>query len=99
MTRPAHHMLVPARSYQSSLIPMTGTEREVVSIEQARAVVINQPFTHDDCVSSSFEDYKANECWICRNSNDKWDLWLSCKHLFCEACSTEMLRRHMPCPL
>jgi len=51
------------------------------------------------CVKSSFKDYERNVCWICMESAEEWDLWLSCRHLFCKTCSSEMLRRCMPCPL
>ena len=27
-----------------------------------------------------------------QKSNDEWDLWLTCRHMFCKNCSTEMLR-------
>eukprot|EP00927_Polykrikos_kofoidii_P058361 TRINITY_DN5283_c1_g1_i2.p1 TRINITY_DN5283_c1_g1~~TRINITY_DN5283_c1_g1_i2.p1 ORF type:complete len:596 (+),score=46.27 TRINITY_DN5283_c1_g1_i2:160-1788(+) len=53
----------------------------------------------DRCVESSFSDYIDNKCWICMDSRGEWDLWLSCKHMFCRVCSTEMLQRRMPCPL
>lgn len=48
---------------------------------------------------SSYDDYKKNVCWICQSSNDNWDMWMSCRHMFCESCSTQMLKRRMPCPL
>lgn len=47
----------------------------------------------------NMEDYEKNECWICQNQSENWDLWMSCRHAFCEGCSGEMLRRRMPCPL
>lgn len=47
----------------------------------------------------NFEDYEKNECWICQNPAEHWDIWLACRHTFCERCSSEMLRRQMPCPL
>jgi len=54
----------------------------------------------DGIVASSFEDYSNNSCWICQNiTHEKWDLWTSCRNMFCKECSTEMLRRQMPCPL
>jgi hypothetical protein len=40
-----------------------------------------------------------NTCWICREESDEWDLWVSCHHLFCSRCSSQMLIRRMPCPL
>ena len=59
-----------------------------------------QCFTDQDrCVPSSFEDYKENHCWICQSANEEWDLWETCRHMFCKRCSEEMLRRRMPCPL
>lgn len=47
----------------------------------------------------NFEDYESKTCWICQNPADRWDLWISCRHVFCERCSSEMLKRSMPCPL
>lgn len=47
----------------------------------------------------NFDDYEANRCWICQEPAESWDLWVSCRHGFCETCSGEMLRRRMPCPL
>lgn len=77
-----------------------GSEQEIVTIGRARAIKINRSFDESDgCVPSSFEDYLDNKCWICMSSNVEWDLWLSCHHLFCSACSTVMLQRSMPCPL
>eukprot|EP00929_Paragymnodinium_shiwhaense_P105433 TRINITY_DN70452_c0_g1_i1.p1 TRINITY_DN70452_c0_g1~~TRINITY_DN70452_c0_g1_i1.p1 ORF type:complete len:1359 (+),score=246.84 TRINITY_DN70452_c0_g1_i1:139-4215(+) len=78
-----------------------GQRRACIPVGRAKALPVDRPFdiTSDQCVSSSFDDYKANQCWICRESNPSWDLWLSCRHLFCSDCSTQMLRRRMPCPL
>jgi len=53
----------------------------------------------DNLVPSSFEDYQNNHCWICQDGHEEWDLWIQCGHLFCSKCSTEMLKRRMPCPL
>merc|ERR1712187_598125 len=53
----------------------------------------------DNLISSSIEDYQNNVCAICHHDNEKWDLWSSCHHLFCQDCSSEMLSRGMPCPL
>lgn len=53
----------------------------------------------DALVPSSAEDYAADCCWICRDGSDTWDLWTNCRHVFCAACSSEMLMRRMPCPL
>lgn len=55
-------------------------------------------FTVDDRIFN-FEDYHSNRCWICQDSSPSWDLWVSCRHSFCQRCSSEMLRRRMPCPL
>jgi len=72
-------------------------------IGPAHAVICRRPFNlqEDRCVESSFHDYEANRCWICQEdpSCDNWDLWLSCRHLYCSNCSTRMLQRRMPCPL
>lgn len=78
----------------------TGMEK-VIRIGSAQASVISRPFDEEDdrCFPSSFEDYAQNKCWICQEPRSQWDLWLSCRHLFCRDCSTQMLRRGMPCPL
>lgn len=80
-----------------------GVRRRVLAVGQAHAVCVERGFDVrlDECVESSYEDYKNNECWICRGENqaDEWDMWTSCHHMFCKCCSTEMLRRRMPCPL
>lgn len=74
--------------------------RQVTTIGNARVVHVDRSFTaEDNCVESSFEDYGKNECWICTSDNTEWDVWLSCRHMFCKDCSSEMLRRRMPCPL
>jgi len=79
----------------------SGLRRPVKVLGRARLVLVDRPFTmdEDNCIESSFEDYAKNECWICTGSNPEWDMWMSCHHLFCKGCSTEMLRRSMPCPL
>jgi len=73
----------------------------VVRIGNSRVQCIDRPFEkeRDGCFESSFEDYQSRKCWICQDSNDQWDLWVSCRHLFCSRCSTQMLQRRMPCPL
>jgi len=53
----------------------------------------------DNLLASSFEAYRNNICVICQQGNEKWDLWSSCRHLFCQDCSSEMLGRGMSCPL
>lgn len=55
----------------------------------------------DRCVQSSFEDYMNNNCWICQSKDETaaWDLWLTCRHMYCQHCSEKMLKRRMPCPL
>eukprot|EP00439_Symbiodinium_sp_Y106_P078129 s3_g16.t4 len=75
--------------------------KQVLQIGLARAVILGRHFDklHDRCVQSSFEDYAENSCWICREHRGEWDLWLSCHHLFCSSCSSQMLIRRMPCPL
>eukprot|EP00929_Paragymnodinium_shiwhaense_P018749 TRINITY_DN13000_c0_g2_i2.p1 TRINITY_DN13000_c0_g2~~TRINITY_DN13000_c0_g2_i2.p1 ORF type:complete len:554 (+),score=98.23 TRINITY_DN13000_c0_g2_i2:151-1812(+) len=72
-----------------------------VKIGNAHAILAGREFDQqaDRCVTSSFEDYSKNECWICTSACDEWDLWLQCRHLYCMRCSSEMLRRRMPCPL
>mmetsp|Transcript_61245 Transcript_61245/g.145791 ORF Transcript_61245/g.145791 Transcript_61245/m.145791 type:complete len:628 (+) Transcript_61245:87-1970(+) len=74
---------------------------KVIRISHARVHFIDREFDQelDQCFQSSFEDYKKNICWICQSENDQWDMWTSCHHLFCQDCSTTMLKRRMPCPL
>lgn len=76
-------------------------EGSPVRIGNTQVVPVNRTFSEsqDSPVGSSWEDYKSNKCWICQDSRAEWDMWLSCHHLFCEKCSTEMLKRRMPCPL
>merc|ERR1719335_378249 len=77
-----------------------GGTRRVTIISAARAVHVDRQFgPEDNCPESSFQDYMDNKCWICCSERDEWDLWMSCRHLFCKECSTEMLHRQMPCPL
>lgn len=75
----------------------------MLTLGRAKCYLQKEPFSLqiDRCVPSSFDDYQKNVCWICqdRSEMDSWDLWLSCRHLFCSRCSEEMLRRRMPCPL
>ncbi|CAE7481668.1 TBC2 [Symbiodinium microadriaticum] len=75
--------------------------KQVLRIGLARAVIPGRHFDkfHDRCVQSSYEDYAENSCWICREQREEWDLWLSCHHIFCSSCSSQMLIRRMPCPL
>mmetsp|Transcript_45603 Transcript_45603/g.131539 ORF Transcript_45603/g.131539 Transcript_45603/m.131539 type:complete len:600 (+) Transcript_45603:113-1912(+) len=78
-----------------------GETRPTLRIGRAHAITAGRPFDKvgDACVHSSFEDYVSNTCWICQDSNEEWDLWLSCRHLFCKRCSSRMLQLGMPCPL
>ena len=81
-----------------------GTRREIVSIgRNGYAILIDRPFDQvdDAIVESSFDDYEQGKCWICQidKGHQEFDLWLGCHHIFCSRCSTEMLRRNMPCPL
>jgi len=55
--------------------------------------------SQDRCVPSSFQDYQQGSCWICRDTHSEWDMWITCRHMFCARCSTEMLQRLMPCPM
>jgi len=60
------------------------------------------PFTveHDNCQSSTFEDYKERKCWICcDDTRDTFHMWVQCGHIFCSMCSDAMMQRSMPCPL
>jgi len=70
-------------------------------VGHSHGILIGRQFEKvaDRCVDSSFEDYTNNTCWICYGSNRQWDLWLSCRHLFCADCSAKMLVLLMPCPL
>jgi len=81
--------------------PVQRTTESTTVIGGARVMLVDRSFDlrADRCAQSSFEDYAKNECWICRQSCDEWDQWLSCHHLFCRSCSSEMLNRRMPCPL
>lgn len=79
-----------------------GEARDVIAIgRSSKAVLIRRQFDkdRDECFSSSYDDYKEGVCWICQDRHDEWDMWLSCRHLFCSRCSTQMLSRRMPCPL
>lgn len=80
-----------------------GVSAETSSLRIGHATVqhIHRTFGDGDrCVPSSFEDYKNNKCWICQQEDETdWDLWLTCKHMYCQHCSEKMLRRRMPCPL
>jgi hypothetical protein len=54
----------------------------------------------DNIQPNSYEDYTANNCWICRDtSTASWQKWIGCGHAFCSVCSDKMLKRKMPCPL
>lgn len=87
----------------------TGSRARQQRIGGNTVTYINRPFTieEDSCVQSSFDDYENDACWICQTptrglqgqQGDEWDMWLSCHHLFCKNCSTQMLNRRMPCPL
>jgi len=91
---------VPAHTPQQNEAP--NTQRLTQSFPGVHIIDIEKPFSKEDkrIVASSFEDYVRNECWICqRASVARWDLWLQCGHMFCESCSSEMLRRDMPCAL
>lgn len=86
------------------LLEVDGKMRTVEPIGRfAQAIYIDRPFVEDGdgCVPSSFQDYSENRCWICQDCTPQghFDMWLSCHHIFCSKCSTEMLRRRMPCPL
>jgi len=85
------------------LVQADGELRPVIAVgKNNHAIIINRPFdkVKDACVESSFNDYAENKCWICQDdTNCEFDLWLNCHHIFCSRCSSEMLRRSMPCPL
>ncbi|CAJ1437100.1 unnamed protein product, partial [Effrenium voratum] len=87
---------------QMSLV-QDGELRPVMPLgRNSHAILINRPFDKvgDSCVESSYNDYAKNQCWICQDdTRTEFDLWLGCHHIFCSKCSTEMLKRHMPCPL
>jgi len=70
-------------------------------IGAAHVKVISRPFDleRDRCFESSFDDYCHNLCWICQQGNAQYDMWMSCRHIFCASCSATMLERGMPCPL
>lgn len=92
----------------NSQIPLL--RQKVQELDGKTLVNIDRPFDvgPDRIVESCFEDYKSNECWICCGCNvgrpdlspsKQWHLWMTCGHMFCAQCSTEMIRRRMPCPL
>ncbi|CAK0874145.1 unnamed protein product [Prorocentrum cordatum] len=72
-------------------IGMTNVERRQDPFDQRR----------DRCPESSFRSYLDGECWICTAAGEasQWDMWVSCRHMFCSGCSSEMMQRRMPCPL
>jgi len=94
-------LLADQRSTTTDSDSLTGGLARVIRFGVARVFTVDRTFDleEDRCVPSSYEDYLNNTCWICQDSNDEWDLWLSCRHLFCKKCSSEMLHRRMPCPL
>lgn len=101
---PARHLVTNAPTQ-----PLLQASRTCIA-SGTRFIQTDRPFDkeHDRIVSSSFDDYQKNECWICCGANERvapdsennqWHLWTQCGHLFCAQCSNEMLRRKMPCPL
>lgn len=87
--------------HQSSITPGEPRIETIGGSRHCHAVYVGRKFDmeEDRAWESSFDDYTANKCWICQDRNDEWDLWISCRHMFCKDCSTKMLRRRMPCPL
>lgn len=57
-----------------------------------------QSFTPEDGIYN-WDAYASNECWICYGNCNTWDLWVSCRHVYCSTCSERMMYRLMPCPL
>lgn len=97
-TRAESAAFAEANASQGGSLDAAG--RQIIPVGRAYAVCIDRPFDASDrCVPSSFEDYLDDRCWICCEKGSEWDLWLSCRHLFCKRCSMEMLKRRMPCPL
>ena len=98
-TRPSRTSDDTTHEEENALMKCPGTVIRVG--RHAVAFAIGRSFAEekDRCFPSSFEDYKKNICWICARGNPEWDLWVSCRHLFCKDCSREMLERNMPCPL
>jgi len=94
-------LLRDTRIYSDSSTESVVGGSRVLRVGLARALIVERSFDleEDRCVPSSFEDYSNNICWICQSGNDEWDLWMSCRHVFCRDCSTQMLHRRMPCPL
>jgi len=76
-------------------------EADIHRVGGVRVADVQRVFTmeKDGCFESNYDIYKKNKCWICQDGRDKWDMWLTCKHLYCEKCSDQMMRRGMPCPL
>jgi len=96
--QPSGHAHIPQAERN---VIIRGQHRRVQRIGGTQVIEVDRCFSieEDRCIPSSFEDYTSNACWICQDSGSKWDMWMSCRHLFCEKCSTEMQRRRMPCPL
>mmetsp|Transcript_115300 Transcript_115300/g.333079 ORF Transcript_115300/g.333079 Transcript_115300/m.333079 type:complete len:531 (-) Transcript_115300:101-1693(-) len=98
------HTNVQWREEVSSLLARDRNARyPSSSIRGVQILTHRDEFTREQCFSqSSYDDYRSNKCWICMEepgSNSKWDIWMSCGHLFCARCSSEMLTRRMACPL
>mmetsp|Transcript_6275 Transcript_6275/g.18115 ORF Transcript_6275/g.18115 Transcript_6275/m.18115 type:complete len:365 (-) Transcript_6275:289-1383(-) len=90
-----------SRRRETESVMHDGVNKKVVKVGRACAIMIKRPFDQEEdrCVEASWQDYENKECWICRGTDPEWDMWLTCRHLFCKKCSTEMLTRNMPCPL
>jgi len=77
-------------------VPMPG---EDITINGVKVVFINDVFKQHQCLTTSFEDYKKNDCQICSASCEEWDLWPCCKSLICRECSTKILQEmNATCP-
>jgi hypothetical protein len=99
--RPEYEVLDETGDGRVVPLAANGEARRMRTIGAARVLYVDRAFSREEdrCVQSSYDDYKQNECWICRSGNIEWDMWQSCHHLFCASCSTERLKRRMPCPL
>lgn len=105
---PGLSFMPPPSAPPNSQMPLL--RPKVHELDGKTLVNIDRPFDVDldGIVESCFEDYTSNECWICSgcnvgnphlSPNKQWHLWMACGHMFCAQCSTEMIRRRMPCPL
>lgn len=89
-----------ARRRTAEEIVFEGQRYKVLRVGRAKVLNIGRAIdSRDRCAANTLEDYRSRTCWICQSEHDSWDLWISCRHVFCSTCSNQMLLRNMPCPL